>query len=409
MKMIESQKLVSRVAMGGKKSDTFDVIIIGGGIMGCCTAYELAKRGISVAVVEKGTIGDSPSGKSSAIIRQHYSNELTARMALYSLGVFQNFDERIGGECGFTKTGFLLLVDAKDRAGLEANIAFQKKVGIDTDLLPRDAVAELMPGLKTAGLVSMAYEPESGYADPYLTVTAYAQAAKRQGAVIFQENRVLEIRFNNGRVTGVLTQEGELSTPVVINCAGAWGAQVASFAGVSAPISSCRVQVAFFRRPAGHEAPHPVVADFSMATYFRSETGGITLVGLIDPEEAKAVVDPDDYKEYMDDAFLLDAGERLVSRYPAMEKGESTGGYASLYAITPDWHPIIDEVPSGSGFYICSGFSGHGFKLGPAIGLMMADIISGTTTPRFDPHLFRFDRFEKGDLVTGGYEYSIVG
>jgi len=404
MKMIESQKLVSRVAMGGKKSDTFDVIIIGGGIMGCCTAYELAKRGISVAIVEKGTVGDSPSGKSSAIIRQHYSNELTARMALY-----KNFAEQIGGECGFTKTGFLLLVDAKDRDGLEANIAFQKNVGIDTELLPREAVAELMPGLKTDGLVSMAFEPESGYADPYLTVTAYAQAAKRQGAVIFQENRVLEIRFKNGRVTGVLTQEGELSAPAVINCAGAWGAQVASFAGVSAPINSCRVQVAFFRRPAGHEAPHPVVADFSMATYFRSETGGITLVGLIDPEEHKAVVDPDDYKEYMDDEFLLDAGERLVSRYPAMEEGTSAGGYASLYAITPDWHPIVDEVPPGSGLFICSGFSGHGFKLGPAIGLMMADIISGTTTPRFDPHLFRFDRFEKGDLVTGGYEYSIVG
>jgi len=220
-------------------------------------------------------------------------------------------------------------------------------VGIDTELLPREAVAELMPGLKTDGQVSMAFEPESGYADPYLTVTAYAQAAKRQGAVIFQENRVLEIRFKNGRVTGVLTQEGELSAPAVINCAGAWGAQVASFAGVSAPISSCRVQVAFFRRPTGHEAPHPVVADFSMATYFRSETGGITLVGLIDPEEHKAVVDPDDYKEYMDDEFLLDAGERLVSRYPAMEEGTSAGGYASLYAITPDWHPIVDEVPPG--------------------------------------------------------------
>lgn len=407
--MIEDRKLVSRVSSGGGRSDSFDIIIIGGGIMGCCTAYELARRGMTVAVVDKGTIGDSPSGKSSAIIRQHYSNELTARMALYSLGVFQEFDERIGGECGFTKTGFLLLVDAKDRQGLESNIALQQAIGIDTEILQTEAVSEILPGLSTVDLVSVAFEPESGYADPYLTVNAFAQAARRHGARIIQENRVLEVTFDGDKVSGVRTQDGELNAPVVVNCSGAWGAQVADMAGVQVPINSCRVQVAFFRRPLGHESPHPVVADFSNATYFRSETGGLTLVGLIDPAEAEAVVNPDSFKEYMDDEFLLDVGERLVNRYPVMEQSESTGGYSSLYAITPDWHPVIDEVPASSGFYICSGFSGHGFKLGPAIGLMMAELISGVSNPRFDPHLFRLARFEEGDHVTGGYKYSIVG
>jgi sarcosine oxidase subunit beta len=407
--MIESQKLVSRVSRSGEKSRTFDVIIIGGGIMGCCSAYEIARRGMTVAIVDKGIIGDSPSGKSSAIIRQHYSNELTARMALYSLGVFQEFDDRVGGECGFTKTGFMMLVDAKDRHGLEANIALQRKIGIETELLQMETVSELVPDLKITDRVSVAFEPESGYADPYMTVNAYAQAARRQGATIIQENRVLDVLFEGDKVRGVLTQDGELSAPIVLNCSGAWGAQVAAMAGVSVPINSCRVQVAFFRRPPGFESPHPVVADFSNATYFRSETGGLTLVGLIDPGEAKAVVDPDNFKEYMDDEFLLDAGERLIRRFPAMEMGESTGGYSSLYAITPDWHPIIDEMPEGSGFYVCSGFSGHGFKLGPAIGLMVAGLISGEKGARFDPHLFRADRFEENDLVTGGYEYSIVG
>jgi glycine/D-amino acid oxidase-like deaminating enzyme len=407
--MIEDRKLVSKISSGRGRSNSFDVIIIGGGIMGCSNAYELARRGMTVAVVDKGTIGDSPSGKSSAIIRQHYSNELTARMALYGLGVFQEFDERIGGECGFTKTGFMLLVDAKDRQGLESNIALQQAVGIDTEILQTEAVSEILPGLSAVDLVSVAFEPESGYADPYLTVNAFAQAARRQGATIFQENRVLEVTFAGGKVSGVRTQDGKLNAPVVVNCSGAWGAQVAEMAGVQVPINACRVQVAFFRRPRGQESPHPVVADFSNATYFRSETGGLTLVGLIDPAEAEAVVNPDSFKEYMDDEFLLDVGERLVSRYPAMEQSESTGGYSSLYAITPDWHPIIDEVPAGSGFYICSGFSGHGFKLAPAIGLMMAELISGVSNPQFDSHLFRLARFEEGDQVTGGYEYSIVG
>jgi len=175
------------------------------------------------------------------------------------------------------------------------------------------------------------------------------------------------------------------------------------------PINPCRVQVAFFRRPAGYEAPHPVIADFINATYFRSETGNLTLVGLIDPTEADAIVDPDGYFERVDDNFVLEAGEGLIKRFPAMEKSLHTGGYASLYAITPDWHPILDELPAGSGCFICSGFSGHGFKLGPAVGLMMADLVTGDRQSDFDPHLFRFGRFAEDDHVHSQYEYSIVG
>jgi glycine/D-amino acid oxidase-like deaminating enzyme len=330
-------------------------------------------------------------------------------MALHSLRIFQNFKERVGGECGFTQTGFVVVVDAKDMAGLEANVTLQRNLGIQTELLNVEALQDIMPGINTEGLVAVAYESESGYADPYLTVTAYAQAAGQQGVTIFRETEVKAVRFNGGRVVGVNTPAEAFDAPVVLNCAGAWGAQVAKYAGIEAPIDSCRVQVAFFRRPPGQEAAHPVVADFINATYFRSETGGLTLVGLIDPAEADAIVDPDKYKEYMDDDFLLDAGERLIIRYPAMEQSQSTGGYASLYAITPDWHPVVDEVPDGSGFYICSGFSGHGFKLGPAVGLMVADMVTGEGDPAFDPSMFRFDRFAEGKQIHSQYEYSIVG
>jgi len=169
------------------------------------------------------------------------------------------------------------------------------------------------------------------------------------------------------------------------------------------------VQVAFFRRPAGHEAEHPVVGDFIHATYFRPETGGLTLTGLIDPGEARAIVNPDHYNKGVDSEFVWDIGERLIRRYPAMEDAESTGGYASLYGITPDWHPVVDEVPPGSGLYVCAGFSGHGFKLGPAVGLMVADLIEGVSEPPFAPRLFRYGRFAEGEPVRGQYEYSIVG
>jgi len=390
-------------------SHTFDVIIIGAGIMGSATALALSKRGLKVALLDKTTLGVTSSGKSSAIIRQHYSNELTARMALHSLRVFQNFAEQVGGECGFTQTGFAAVVDAKDQAGLEANVAFQQSLGIQTELISPEALRELMPALETSDLVSAVYEPESGYADPYLTVTSYANAAKQAGTKLFLDTPVTGIRFTGGKVVGIDTPQGQFDAPLVLNSSGAWGAQVAQMAGVKAPINSCRVQVAFFRRPPGHEAAHPVFADFTRATYFRSETGGLTLVGLIDPGEADAIVDPDNYFEGVDDAFVMDAGERLIGRYPAMEQSQVTGGYAALYAITPDWHPIVDELIPGSGLYICAGFSGHGFKLGPAVSLMVADMITNVNAPLFDPYLFRLSRFAENDPVRGRYEYSIVG
>ncbi len=131
--------------------------------------------------------------------------------------------------------------------------------------------------------------------------------------------------------------------------------------------------------------------------------------GLVDPAEADAVVDPDAYDEGLDFEFVSDVGGRLLRRYPAMEQGESTGGYASLYAVTPDWHPVIDEVPAGSGFFVCSGFSGHGFKLGPAVGVMVAEMLTGVSKPRFDPRFFRFSRYAENDPVRGQYEYSIAG
>jgi sarcosine oxidase subunit beta len=390
-------------------AQTFDVIIIGGGIMGCSTAFQLVQRGLRVALLEKGHVGDGGTGKSSAIIRQHYSNELTARMALYSLRVFQDFDERVGGESGFTNTGFLALVESKDHAGLEANVALQRKVGIQAELLQPEAVREIMPGMNTADLIAAAYEPESGYADPYLTVTSYAKAARQLGVSIFRDTEVTGVRFIGGKTVGVDTPKGTFDAPLVLNCAGPWGARVAAMAGLDVPINSCRTQVTFLRRPAGYEASHPVVVDFIHAVYFRAETGGLTLMGGVDPSEADAIVDPDDFKQYPDDEFVLEIGEGVIRRFPALEQGESRGGYASLYAITPDWHPIVDELPAGSGFFVCSGFSGHGFKLGPAVGLMTADLVTGVSDPLFDAHLFRFGRFAEGDEVRGQYEYSIAG
>jgi glycine/D-amino acid oxidase-like deaminating enzyme len=385
-----------------------DVIIVGAGLIGCATAFHLSQRGVKVTVLEKNTVGAGGTGRSSAIVRQHYSNELTARMALHGLRVFQEFDERVGGECDFRKTGWVTIASADDLDGMAANVQLLQSYGIDTELLTAADLQAMVPGMDTKDLGAVVHEPESGYADPHLTLFGYADAAKRLGTTIVQDCRVTGIRFAGGRVAGVDTPAEAYDAPVVVNCAGPWGAQVAEMAGVSAPIICSRVQVAVFRRPGGFST-HPVVMDFINGIYLRPETGNISLVGSIDPAEAKDVVDPDDFPEHATTEFLIEMGEQFVKRYPPMETSECLDGYASIYSITPDWHPIIDEVPAGSGNFLCSGFSGHGFKLAPAVGLMTADLILKESDPEFPTHMFRFNRFAEGDLVRGKYEYSITG
>ena len=388
---------------------TSDVVIVGAGIMGCSAAFHLAERGLKVTVLEKDNIGAGGTGRSSGIIRQHYSNELTARMALHCLRVFQHFDDAVGGDCGFIETGWVGLAPAKDRPGMEANVALQQSVGIQTHLISATELRDLVPGLETADMVSAAYEPESGVADPHLTVNAYADAARRSGTSIKVYTEVTGIRFEGDNVLGVDTADGRFDAPVVINCAGPWGAIVAGMAGIDIPVKPTRIQVSVFRRPVGYEDSHPVVIDFVNGIYLRAETGVLTLVGSIDPKEADVAVDPDDYPEYIDTDFVTEMAEGFIRRYPPMELAESRGGYSGLYAVTPDWHPIIDEAPPGSGCYLCTGFSGHGFKLAPAIGLMMADTITGASDPQFPSDLFRLSRYQEDDLVRGLYDYSIVG
>jgi sarcosine oxidase subunit beta len=387
----------------------YDVIVIGAGIMGCSSAFQLASRGLKVGVLEKAGLGAGSTGKSSAIIRQHYSNEITARMALHSLRVFQDFREAVGGEAGFRQTGFLVLTPEKDLEGLQANVELQQRVGIDTSLLTGQEIRDRWPYLAAGDLVAAAFEPESGYADPNLTIGGYSEAAKRVGATFHLETEVTGLSFKSETIQAVDTTVGEFHAPLIVNCAGPWGAHIASMAELQVPIDSCRVQVALFQRPKSHQAEHPVVADFTHSSYWRPETGGLTLVGLIDPVERDDVVDPDRYNERVDLDFVADIGNRLVQRFPAMENSHAAHGYAAVYAITPDWHPIIDEALEGSGFYICAGFSGHGFKLGPAVGVMVADMLTGDQTEGLERGIFRLGRFEEGRPISGRYEYSIAG
>lgn len=391
-------------------TNTSDIIVIGGGINGVSTAYHLARHGIQVTLIEKNYLGGGPSGLSSAIIRQHYSNPVTARMALDSLHIWDNYPEVVGGKPVFTKTGFLVCVRPEDVAGLQANIAMQRSLGIDTRFVTAHEITELEPQLDIREIGGGAYEPDSGYCDPVEAITGFAEGAKRHGARILSGVCVTGLQVQNGRATGVETEQGTISGGAVIAATGPWSTGLFEKIGIQLPIITARVKVVLYRRPSSLP-DHKIVADFVSQIYLRPETGGLMLVGSISPDEETGdrVVDPDHFNDKVDIDTIASYAERAAQRYHAMLDSHIASSYASLYDVTPDWHPIMDAVPGIEGLYLCAGSSGHGFKLAPAVGKMMTKLVLDGKKPADDINLFAFDRYEQGQPVIGQYEYSILG
>lgn len=387
-----------------------EAVVIGGGCNGASVAYNLAKRGVTdVALLEKSFLAFGGTGKSSAIVRQHYSNEETAKMAVESLRVFQNFEKQVGENSGFTQTGFLVLVGPKDLEGLEANVAMQRKVGIDTRVISSEELKELEPEIRTVDLAAAAYEPESGFADPVSTTSSFAKQAENMGVKILVKTEVTGIRTDAGKVRSVLTNRGEIETGVVVNAAGVWGARIAEMVGIRLPLTPTRHPVCYMRSPDGFREIKRIVVDYPNGIYIRPEAiPGRFQVGSIDPNISGLEIDPDNYNEGIGFETISTYATKLTSRFPRMEMGVSMGGFSGPYDITPDWHPILDRTRV-EGFYLAVGFSGHGFKLCPAVGRLMAELITEGRTSGIDIRFFRFSRFEEGRPITGKYEYSILG
>ena len=390
-------------------SETADVVVIGGGCNGASIAFHLAEgKAGRVVLLEKGALASGPTGRSTAIVRQHYSNQVTARMALDSLRVFQQWEDRVGGTCGFVRTGFLVGVRGGDRTALEGNVALQRGVGIDVRLVGADELRRLEPQLFAEDLVAGAYEPEAGYCDPVSTTTSFAEAARGRGARIVQGREVTAIRIERGRVAGVETAAGSVAAPVVVVAAGPWARRLVDGVGVALPIEPSRHPVCAFRRPPEFGRAPMIYADFVNQFYMRPETGDLCLVGSIDPGDAAHLADPDTYNAGVDLDTITDFGGRVSRRFPVLERGFSRGGWAGVYDVTPDWHSIIDRIDELPGLHVVAGTSGHGFKLSPAVGALVARLV---TEGRRDPALefFRADRFRAGRLIRGKYDYSIVG
>jgi sarcosine oxidase subunit beta len=386
-----------------------DILIVGGGVMGVSIAHALAQRRVGrVVVLEKAFLGAGSSGKSGAIIRQHYSNRLTASMAQKSLRVFEDFEDVIGGPPVFTHTGMLVVVKEGDRAGLEANVAMQRELGIDVRLVSPQDVMELDPNARLAEDELAAYEAEAGYVEAVQVVASFADAASREGADIRQGVEVQSLVLDGDRVAGVDTNEGRYACKTVILATGPWAAQLARESGIELPVQACRTQVALFRRPTDFGRRGPVYGDFVQGLYFKPTHGEMIHAGSIAGEEIHNPVDPDHYNEAADGEWLPQIRQRLGRRYPAMHRGYGRGGYGALYAITPDWHPILDRCPGREGIYCAVGFSGHGFKMSPIVGQLMAELIIDGKATTLDITPLRLARFEQDELIKTPHAYGVM-
>jgi sarcosine oxidase, subunit beta len=241
---------------------TAEVVVVGGGSTGASIAYHLARRGVvGVVLLEQGFLASGATGRSSAIVRQHYAYPVTARMAKLALDVFQRFDEVIGGACGFTRTGYLALVGPDDREALAGNVAMQAAVGVRTRIVGPAKIRELVPQMAVDDLAAAAHEPDAGYADPAGTTAALARRARELGAPIVEGTPVRRIVVAGGAVTGVETSAGSVATPtVVVVAAGGWTPRLLAPLGVEVPITNTLHQIGVFERPADFGPPTPSAA-----------------------------------------------------------------------------------------------------------------------------------------------------
>jgi glycine/D-amino acid oxidase-like deaminating enzyme len=324
-------------------------------------------------------------------------------LAWTSLRAFANFPEMVGGDAGFVKTGYLVVVGPEDQQGLRKNVAMQQELGVSTGLVTAEDLRELAPMVKVSDGEGLAWEPESGYADSHQVTTSFAARAREMGAEVAMRTVASGVEVSGGRVQAVLTSQGRVETPIAVVAAGPWSRQVLSGIGIDAPLSTVRHQVASIIRPVDQIRDHPIVGDIAQSFSFRPEGSAMTLVGFGEDEADLA-----SYNQGVDLHRVPEIMSRLVNRMPAMAESFFRGGWSGLFTITPDWHPILDRVPGVDGLYCAVGFSGHGFKLSPAIGLAMAELITQGRAVSVDLTPLRFSRFAEGDLLTSSYHYNVL-
>lgn len=392
-------------------AETTDVLIVGGGIMGVNIALNLTRQGITdVLLLEKSHLAAGSSGKSGAILREHYSRETTIRMARWGRQFYSEVQDRYGRDIGYVSPGMLFVANESARESLERNVALQQSLGVTTEVVDAAGLRELEPRGHFEDDALGAWEPEAAFVNPVRTVYALGREARERGVDVRTGSGVSEVIAEGGSVEGVETHRGDrIDAGVVINAAGPWAHSLLDDLDLDYPLQAIRPEQAYFEPPGDFGEPTAIHADLYTGIYWKPEPAGWTRVGKLSTEDDDEVPDPDDYDEGVSQAFLDFTRQALSQRIPAFDRAISWGGCGALYTITPDAHPLVGAVPEVDGLLLVSGFSGHGFKLAPAIGAGVAALVAGADPSPFDPELFAVDRLRHGEPVDVPYAYGILG
>jgi len=380
---------------------TADVVIIGGGVMGLSTAYHLARKGCTdVLLVERNRFfGEESTGRCAGGIRYQFSNEIDIRLSLHSLPMLERFADELEQEIDLRHCGYLfLLSQEEDVKVFQENVALQRRLRVDTEWLSPEEAKERAYPVDTKGILAGTFNARDGLADPSSVVQGYVSGARRLGAKLLNDVEVTDIRVDGGKVQGIVTDQGEVSAPAVVNAAGPWLGQVGQMVGVDIPVVPVRRQIVVTGPIPEIPPDFPFTIDFATGLYFHREGPGI-LTGMANPDQ------PVSFDQSVDMEWELVHLEEAMRRLPILERAGLASRWAGLYEVSPDAHPILGHVSEIEGFYCIGGFSGHGFQHGPACGLLLAEEILDGAAHTLDITPLHNDRFREGREIV---EYNVV-
>lgn len=367
--------------------------------MGTSIAFHLAEAGQrDVVLLDAGELGGGSTSKAAGGVRLQFSDAVNIQLALRSLDAFERFESRPGGSIELRQVGYLfVLTDSVDVATFETSVELQNSLGVPSRMISAEEAGRLAPMISVDDVLAAAICPRDGHADTGAVVAGYASAARSLGAIIRPHCAVTAIEHDGSAITGVVTTSGTIRTDTVICAAGPWSRSVGAMADIDLPVDPVRRPVWFTAPLPGLVPGHPFTIDFSTGFYFHGQGDGL-LFGMGDPEQ------PIGFDAAMRPDWLEVVAEVAMHRAPTLLDVGISGGWSGCYETTPDHNAIIGESATLSRFFYATGFSGHGFLLGPAVGEVMRDLVLGRP-PVVDVSAFDVSRFVAERLV---HEHNLV-
>jgi sarcosine oxidase, subunit beta len=380
-----------------------DIVIVGAGVMGASIAFQLAQRKAGrILVLDKDHVASGGSGRSSALIRMHYSFPAEVQLALLSLRIFEHWREIVGESSLFHKTGFIRIVHPNEMERLRSNVEMQRCLGVNVELISGERLRELEPDWLVDEVEYAAYEPDSGYGDGAGVANDFLSRARDLGVIYSPRTRVTRLLVRNGRVHAVLTDAGEIHASTVVAAAGPWTRPLFNGLGFDVAIEPEFHQVAMLKSAPGMKSSGRACIDSGTATYFRPDGPDKFLVGDF---YGMRPIEPDQYPQDASAESLEDLIERACRRIPKLEYAEVIRGVTGVYDMTPDSRPLLGEIPGIRGLYVCAGFSGMGFKISPAIGIVMSELLIDGAAQTADISAFYPNRFAENQPIRAEFEY----